>query len=52
MSTDLLPVVRAFDDAELRGDPGRLDAPADHFMSVGDRLDKRRWIGTHAGLTS
>jgi hypothetical protein len=52
MSTDLLPFVRAFDDAELRGDTDRLDALlADDFMSIGDRgflLDKRQWIDTHA----
>ncbi|WP_345637923.1 nuclear transport factor 2 family protein [Rugosimonospora acidiphila] len=55
MTTELLALVRDFDDAELRGDTDRLkDLLTDDFMSIGDRgflLDKRRWLDTHGDFT-
>jgi hypothetical protein len=48
VADDILELQRAFDDAELRGDAGRLDALlADDFLSIGERgyqLGKREWI--------
>ena len=51
MADDILELQRAFDEAELRGDAGRLDALlADDFLSIGEQgyqLDKREWIDRH-----
>jgi hypothetical protein len=51
VADDILELQRAFDDAELRGDAGRLDAPlAYDFLSIGERgyqLGKREWIDRH-----
>jgi hypothetical protein len=48
---DILEFHRAFDDAELRGDAGRLgELLADDFQSIGEQgfqLGKREWIGRH-----
>ncbi|MFI6455471.1 DUF4440 domain-containing protein [Streptosporangium amethystogenes] len=52
MTTDILSLQQAFDDAELHADTDRLDTLlADDFMSIGERgfqLDKRQWIDRHA----
>jgi hypothetical protein len=51
VADDILELQRAFDDAELRADSGRLDELlADDFQSIGEQgfvLDKRQWIGRH-----
>jgi hypothetical protein len=51
MADDILELQRAFDDAELRADAGRLDELlADDFLSIGEQgyqLDKRQWIDRH-----
>jgi hypothetical protein len=51
MADDILDLQRAFDDAELHGDAGRLDALlADDFQSIGEQgflLGKREWIARH-----
>ena len=52
VADDILELQRAFDDAELRADAGRLgELLADDFLSIGEQgyqLDKRQWIGRHA----
>ena len=49
---DILQLQRAFDDAEMHGDAGRLGALlADDFQSIGEQgfvLGKREWISRHA----
>jgi ketosteroid isomerase-like protein len=51
VADDILELQRAFDDAELHADTGRLAALlADDFLSIGERgfqLDKGQWIGRH-----
>ena len=51
MTTEILELQRAFDDAELHADTGRLHALlADDFRSIGERgfqLDKQQWIARH-----
>jgi hypothetical protein len=51
VADNILELQRAFDDAELRGDVGRLDALlADDFLSIGEQgyqLGKREWIDMH-----
>jgi hypothetical protein len=50
--TGIRELQRAFDDAELHADTGRLNVLlADDFLSIGERgyqLDKRQWIARHA----
>ena len=52
MTSDILELQRAFTEAELRADTGRLEELlADDFRSIGERgfvLDKRQWIDRHA----
>jgi hypothetical protein len=51
VADDILELQRAFDDAELRADAGRLEELlANDFQSIGEQgfvLDKRQWIGRH-----
>jgi hypothetical protein len=51
VADDILEFQRAFDDAELRGDAGRLgELLADDFLSIGEQgfqLGKREWIARH-----
>jgi hypothetical protein len=51
VADDIGDLQRAFDDAELRADAGRLDELlADDFLSIGEQgyqLDKRQWIDRH-----
>jgi hypothetical protein len=51
VADDILELQRAFDDAELQADTGRLAGLlADDFLSIGERgfqLDKRQWIDRH-----
>ena len=51
VADDILELARAFDDAELRGDAGRLGGLlADDFLSIGEQgyqLGKQEWIGRH-----
>ena len=51
VADDILEFQRAFDDAELQADAGRLAGLlADDFLSIGERgfqLDKRQWIDRH-----
>jgi hypothetical protein len=51
VSDDILELERAFDDAELHGDAGRLGALlADDFLSIGEQgfqLGKQEWIVRH-----
>ncbi len=51
VTDDILELQRAFDDAEMRGDAGRLsDLLADDFLSIGEQgfvLGKQEWIGRH-----
>jgi hypothetical protein len=51
VADDILELARAFDEAELHGDPGRLGALlAEDFLSIGEQgyqLGKREWIGRH-----
>jgi len=52
VADDILELARAFDDAGLRGDAGRLGGLlADDFLSIGEQgcqLGKQEWIGRHA----
>jgi hypothetical protein len=52
VADDILELQRAFDDAEMHGDAGRLGALlADDFLSIGEQgfvLGKREWISRHA----
>ena len=52
VTDDILELQRAFDDAEMHGDAGRLGALlADDFQSIGEQgfvLGKREWISRHA----
>jgi hypothetical protein len=51
VADDILELQRAFDDAELGGDAGRLGALlADDFLSIGEQgyqFGKREWIDRH-----
>jgi ketosteroid isomerase-like protein len=51
VADDILELARAFDEAELHGDAGRLGALlAEDFLSIGEQgyqLGKREWIGRH-----
>src|ERR1700753_2674140 len=51
VTDDILALQRAFDDAELRGDAGRLrELRADDFQSIGElgyQLGKGEWIARH-----
>jgi hypothetical protein len=51
VAEEILELQRAFDDAELRADAGRLDELlADDFLSIGEQgyqLGKRQWIERH-----
>jgi hypothetical protein len=51
VADDILELHRAFDHAELRGDPERLGALLDDdFLSIGEQgyqLGKQEWIGRH-----
>jgi hypothetical protein len=54
VAEDILELQRAFDDAELRGDAGRLGTLlAEDFLSIGEQgvqLGKQEWIGRHRGF--
>ena len=51
MTDEILALQAAFDDAELRGDTGRLESLlADDFRSIGEQgyvLGKQQWIARH-----
>jgi hypothetical protein len=51
VTDDILELARAFDEAELHGDAGRLGTLlADDFLSIGEQgyqLGKREWIDRH-----
>ena len=51
VADEILELQGAFDNAELRGDAGRLDSLlADDFLSIGEQgfvLGKQEWIGRH-----